>query len=469
MKAKIGLEIHVQLNTRSKLFCSCSTDIDEAAPNTVICPICLGYPGSKPVLNRKALEYGVTIAKALESRIHPFIRFSRKNYFYPDMSKNFQITQYEIPLAQEGHLQLGDNQIGITRIHLEEDPAKLMHVGGSITNARETLIDYNRAGVPLVEIVTEPDIGSTEEARDFLKKLSLILEHLGVYDPSGEGSLRIDANVRVEGDNRVEVKNITGFRNVEKALNYEVVRQQSAVNMGLPVVRETRHFDAETGVTSSLRLKEEEDDYGYIAEPDLPQIHIPLDLVQRLTASMPELPDQRINRLVDQYGITKFQSEIIVNEGITMSDFYEASCRVYHDPSIVANWLVTYILKSLNYEGLSLDDSDLTPGTFVELLELIDEGTISERLAKELVKEYVKTGKSPRLLVEEKSLALLPLDELRVVVVDVVDEFPKAVSDYRSGKAKAAEYLIGQVLRKVRARASANVVRELVLEALREE
>jgi aspartyl-tRNA(Asn)/glutamyl-tRNA(Gln) amidotransferase subunit B len=210
MKAKIGLEIHVQLNTRSKLFCSCSTDIDEAAPNTVVCPICLGYPGSKPVLNKKAIEYGITIAKALESRIHPFIRFSRKNYFYPDMSKNFQITQYEIPLAQEGHLQLGDSQIGITRIHLEEDPAKLMHVGGSITNARETLIDYNRAGVPLVEIVTEPDIGSTEEARDFLKKLSLILEHLGVYDPSGEGSLRIDANVSVEGGNRVEVKNITG-------------------------------------------------------------------------------------------------------------------------------------------------------------------------------------------------------------------------------------------------------------------
>jgi aspartyl-tRNA(Asn)/glutamyl-tRNA(Gln) amidotransferase subunit B len=256
---------------------------------------------------------------------------------------------------------------------------------------------------------------------------------------------------------------------VEKALNYEVVRQQSAVNMGLPVVQETRHFDAETGVTSSLRLKEEEDDYGYISEPDLPQIHIPLDWVQRLTEFMPELPDQRINRLVDQYGITKFQSEIIVNEGITMSDFYEASCMVYHDPSIVANWLVTYILKSLNYEGLSLEESGLTPGTFVELLELIDEGTISERLAKELVKEYVKTGKSPRLLVKEKGLALLPLNELRVVVLDVVDEFPKAVSDYRSGKIKAAEYLIGQVLRKVRARASANVVRELVLEALREE
>ena len=467
MKATIGLEIHVQLKTKSKLFCSCSTDIDDAEPNTVVCPICLGYPGSKPMPNRKAVDHGITIAQALNSCVQSVIRFSRKNYFYPDMAKNFQITQYEVPLAEGGYLLVGNHRIGITRVHIEEDPAKLVHVGGGITDARETLIDYNRAGVPLVEIVTEPDIESTEEARDFLKKLSLILEHLGAYDPHNEGSLRVDANISIEGGNRVEIKNITGFRNVEKALNYEVVRQNSAVNMGMPVVRETRHFDAETGITSTLRLKEQEEDYGYIAEPDLTQVHISDEWIGRLKDSMPELPDQRIQRLVDQYGITRFQSDIIVNTGLRMSEFYEDCCRLYPDAKNVANWLVTYLLKSLNYEGLSLEDSAVEPATFVELLELIDEGTISERLAKELIKDYVETGKSPRALVVEKNLGLMPVEELKVVVDEVVSENPKAVEDYGSGRTKAAEYLIGQVLRRVRARASANMVRELVLEALK--
>jgi aspartyl-tRNA(Asn)/glutamyl-tRNA(Gln) amidotransferase subunit B len=468
LKAKIGLEIHVQLKTHSKLFCSCSADIDYAEPNSVVCPICLGYPGSKPMVNRRAVEHGIRVAQALESMVMPVIRFSRKNYFYPDMSKNFQITQYEVPLAEGGYLLVAGHRIGITRVHLEEDPAKLVHVGGGITSSRGTLIDYNRAGVPLVEIVTEPDIGSTEEARDFLKKLSLILEHLGAYDPHNEGSLRVDANVSIEGGNRVEVKNITGFRNVEKALNYEVVRQTSAVNMGMSVVRETRHFDAETGVTSTLRLKEQEEDYGYIAEPDLTQIYISGEWVEALKASMPELPDQRIQRLVDQYGITRFQSDIIVNTGLRMSEFYEESCKLFSEAKNVANWLVTYLLKSLNFEGMSLEESLVRPETFTELLMLIDEGTISERLAKELIKDYVKTGKSPREIVAEKGLALLPVDDLRIVVSEIVGENPKAVGDYRSGKLKAAEYLIGQVLRRVRARASAGVVRELVLEALKE-
>ncbi|TFH18841.1 Asp-tRNA(Asn)/Glu-tRNA(Gln) amidotransferase subunit GatB [Candidatus Bathyarchaeota archaeon] len=468
MKATIGLEIHVQLRTLSKLFCSCSTDIDEKEPNTEVCPICLGYPGSKPMLNRKAVDHGIIIAQALDSSIMPVIRFSRKNYFYPDMAKNYQITQYEVPLAEGGYLLVGDHRIGITRIHIEEDPAKLIHVGGGITTARETLIDYNRAGVPLVEIVTEPDIESTEEARAFLDKLSLILEHLGAYDPHGEGSLRVDANVSLDGGNRVEVKNITGFRNVEKALNYEVVRQSSANNMGLAIVRETRHFDAETGVTITLRLKEQEEDYGYIAEPDLTQISISEAWIQGLKASMPELPDQRIQRLVEQYGITRLQSNILVNTGLKMSEFYEECCRLYQDPKNIANWLITYLLKSLNYEGMNLEDSSVNPVTFTELLTLIDEGTISERLAKELIKDYVKTGESPRKLVKEKGLALLPVDELRGVVSEVVSENHKAVMDYRSGTAKAAEYLIGQVLRRVRARASASMVRELVLEALKE-
>jgi aspartyl-tRNA(Asn)/glutamyl-tRNA(Gln) amidotransferase subunit B len=469
VKATIGLEIHVHLNTRSKLFCSCTTDIDDAEPNTEVCPICLGYPGSKPMLNRKAVDYGMTLALALESSIESEIRFSRKNYFYPDMAKNFQITQYEIPLSSGGQLLVGDHRIGITRIHLEEDPAKLTHVGGGITNARETLIDYNRAGIPLVEIVTNPDIESTEEARAFLEKLSLILDHLGVYDPTGEVALRVDANISLDGGNRVEIKNITGFKNVEKALNYEVIRQKSAQNMGMPIVRETRHFDAGSGITSTLRLKEEEEDYGYITEPDLVKINLTEEWIGRLKESMPELPDQRIKRLVEEYGIPRFQSDIIVRTGLQMSEFFEESCLLHSDHEAVCNWLVTFLLKSLNYEGMSFRESKLTPGTFVELLELIDEGTISERLAKELVKEYVKSGLSPRKLVKEKNLGLLDEGKLRTVVTEVVTEFPKAVDDFNSGKTKAAEYLIGQVLRRIRARATANDVRRLVLEELNRE
>ena len=466
MNATIGLEIHVHLKTWSKLFCSCTTDIDGKEPNTEVCPICLGYPGSKPKLNKKAVDFGITLALALESNIEPELRFSRKNYFYPDMSKNFQITQYEVPLASGGFLLVDDHRIGITRVHLEEDPAKLTHVGGGITNARETLIDYNRAGMPLVEIVTDPDIESTEEARAFLEKLSLILDHLGVYDPTAEGVLRVDANISIEGGNRVEVKNITGFKNVEKALNYEVIRQKSAKNMGVDIVRETRHYDAGSGITSTLRLKEDEEDYGYIAEPDLVKTNLTEDWIGRMKASMPELPDQRINRLELQYGIPSFQASIIVRTGLQMSEFFEKSCRLHDDQKEVCNWLVTFLLKSLNYEDMSLSESKVTPETFVEILELISEGTISNRLAKELIKDYVKTGKSPRKIVEEKNLGLLSEEELGKIVVSVVNEFPQAVEDYRGGKSKAAEYLIGQVLRRIRARATANDVRRLVLEEL---
>lgn len=420
------------------------------------------------MLNLKALEHGITVAQALSSDIKPVIQFSRKNYFYPDLAKNYQITQYEAPLAEEGFLLLGNHSIGITRIHLEEDPAKLIHVGGSITSARETLIDYNRSGMPLMEIVTKPDIESTREARAFLEKLTLILEHLGTYDSHSDGSLRVDANVSIEGGNRVEIKNITGFKNVEKALNYEVVRQRSSNNMGISVVRETRHFDAVTGVTSTLRLKEEEEDYGYIADPDLVKIKISKKWIDGIRGKMPELPDQRIYRLINEYKITRFQSEIIVNSGLSMSEFYEKCCNMYSDPINIANWLVTYLLKSLNYEGLSLNESNVKPETFIELLKLIDEGTISERLAKELVKDYVKTGKSPRKLVKENNLILLPKDELRKVVEGLIQDNSKAVDDYRNGKIKAVEYLIGQILRQVHARASVSTVREIVLEVLEE-
>lgn len=464
MEATIGLEVHVHLATASKLFCGCPTG--PAEPNAHVCPVCLGYPGSKPRVNRRAIEEGVLVALALNCRLASYVRFSRKSYFYPDMPKNYQITQYDEPLAAAGYLTVGGRRIRVRRVHLEEDPARLVHVGGGITDARYTLIDYNRAGMPLVEIVTEPDIVDTGEARAFLEKLGLVLEHLGVYDPSEEGSLRVDANVSVEGGSRVEVKNITGFRNVERALSFEAVRQRSASAMGLDVSRETRHFDAESGVTVSLRKKEMEDDYGYIVEPDLVRINLTPGWVQEIASRMPELPDMRIRRLVEQYGISLFQSGVIVNTGLAMSRFYEDCCALYRDPARVASWLVTYLMKSLNYMGLSLRESRVKTGTFVELLELIDEGIISERLAKELIKEYAETGESPRILVEERGLGLMGVDELRPVVEAVVRESPRAVEDYTAGRVKAVEYLLGQVLRRVEARARPEQVRSLLLEEL---
>ncbi len=466
MKAVIGLEIHLQLETESKLFCGCSIDSEGVEPNGNTCPICLGFPGAKPKVNRRAVEHGVKIARALECSVQPQFYFSRKSYFYPDMPKNFQITQYEMPLALGGSLLLNDRRIGITRVHMEEDPARLVHVGGNISSSLYTLIDHNRSGVPLVEIVTEPDLTSSREARMFLEKLGLILEHLGVYDPGREGGLRVDANVSLKGGQRVEVKNITGFRAVEDALNYEIIRQESMANMDIAVERETRHYDAESNTTATLRRKEEEADYGYIMEPDLVRIDVDEAWITRLESEIPELPDARIQRYVEGHGVPRFQAGIIVNTGLDLSRFFEESVRLFSNPVMVANWIVTFLLKSLNYEGVSLGESQVKPETFVELLGLINERVITERLARELIKEYVSTGESPRVLVERKGLASAGRDELGKSIKEVLSDNRKAVSDYRAGRARALDYLLGQVLRRIRARGDPVEVKRLIEEAL---
>jgi aspartyl-tRNA(Asn)/glutamyl-tRNA(Gln) amidotransferase subunit B len=297
-----------------------------------------------------------------------------------------------------------------------------------------------------VEIVTEPDLVSSREARMFLDKLGLILEHLGVYDPGREGGLRVDANVSLEGGQRVEVKNITGFRAVEDALNYEIIRQESMANMGIAVERETRHYDAESNTTSTLRRKEQEEDYGYITEPDLVRIDVDEAWIARLESEMPELPDARIQRYVEEHEVPRFQAGIMVNTGLDLSRFFEESIGLFPQPMVVANWIVTFLLKSLNYEGIILRESKVKPETFVELLELIEEGTISERLARELIKEYVRTGESPRDLVERRGLASAGRDELREAIKEVLTDNRKAVADYRAGQARALDYLLGQVL-----------------------
>src|SRR3989344_418675 len=428
MKAIMGLECHVNLLSKSKLFCDSPTDYENYEPNEATCPICLGYPGSKPVLNKKIVESALMVAKALNCEISPVMFFSRKSYFYPDMPKNFQITQYEIPLARNGHVQITNKKIRIRRIQIEEDPGKLIHVGGGITNAQYVLVDYNRAGMPLIEVVTEPDFENVKEVREFLSKLQSILEHLEVYDSSREASLRVDANISLEGGTRVEVKNITGFVNVEKALSYEVVRQQNLVRMGMQVERETRHFDEATKTTSTLRKKETEEDYGYIFEPDLSQFTISDKLVKSIEKQMPELPDARVKRFVKEYKIPENQSQTIVYTDKALADFFESCIKLFNKPEYISRWIVTDLLKVLNWNNVVIRHSLITPNVFVKFLKAMDEGEITERLGKELIKEIVPSGKSVKDLMKAKGLD--KKIDLESVVKEVIKENKKAVEDY---------------------------------------
>lgn len=465
MSVMIGVEVHAQLDTKSKIFCSDSTDARDREPNENTCPICLGFPGSKPKLNKKVLEYGLMIGLALNCKVTDTVFFSRKTYFYPDLAKNYQITQYEAPLVTEGYLTVGEGKIRIRRVHIEEDPAKLMYVGGDITTSQYVHMDYNRAGVPLAEIVTEPDFVNPKQVRAFLEQLSSILEHLGVYDSGKEATLRVDANISIDGGERVEVKNITGFENVEKALNYEIVRQQGLKRMEVEIQRETRHFDAEMRTTKSLRKKEYEEDYGYIFDPDLPTVVISKEMVATLKKNMPELPDQRVQRFMKSYKLSEYVSHVLVYTDKNLADFFEQSCKLYPKPDAVSNWLMNYILKSLNWRSERIRDSKVKPETFVELLKLIEDGTITERFAKELVKDYVDTGTSPKKLAQ-KSGGGVSDEKLGQIVKNVVAENKKAVDEFKSGRKEAVQFLIGKVLMQTNKQGDPNQIRELLLKLI---
>ena len=463
MKTIMGLEIHAHALTKSKLFCSCPTEYEGLKPNENTCPICLGFPGSKPKVNKRAIELGIMVAKALNCKINQQMFFSRKSYFYPDMPKNFQISQYEIPLAENGYLEISNKKIKIKRIHLEEDPGKLIHVGKDITSAKHVLIDYNRSGIPLLEIVTEPDFEVVKEIREFLTKLSSILEHLDAYDASKEASMRVDTNISLEGGERVEIKNITGFKNIEKALNYEIIRQEHLRNVGLAVERETRHFDSETKSTVTLRKKEFEEDYGYIFDPDLTKIEISKEWEGSLEKEMPELPDARVKRFVEEHGIREREAKVIVYVDKALADFFEECVKIHKKAKEVAKWIVADLLKCLNWNNIKIRESKVKPKAFVELLKLIDKGEITERLAKEIIKEFVATGKSPKEIVKDKELVLITEgEELEKIVKAVIKKNREVAEDYKSGNEKAVEFLIGQVLRKTKARADPKKLRELI-------
>ncbi len=446
MSIMIGLEVHCQLNTESKLFCSCEAYPKDAQPNSSTCEICLGYPGTKPVINKKAIDHVISIGLALGCRINPESYFSRKTYFYPDMPKNYQITQYEVPIASEGSIEVNGMKIRIRRVHLEEDPARILYADGNLETASHVLVDYNRAGTPLAEIVTEPDMKSPKEARAFLEKLSTILEYLKVYDQSKGASLRVDANISVDGGERAEVKNVTGFENVEKALNYEAVRQQNIVRLGRKVERETRHFDEVAKTTRTLRKKEFEEDYGYIFDPDLPVLDISDEWKSKIEKGMPELPDTMVKRFSKQYGIGDYDAKVIVYTGRDFASFFEDVCRIYSKPKAASRWMINYLLKSLNWRSERISQSRASPDTFSELLAMIDKGEITERYAKEIIKEYVDTGFRPSDIAS-RSGPKPSLQGLRDIVKKVIKDNTKAASEFAAGKNDALAYLIGAVLK----------------------
>ncbi|MCL5100285.1 MAG: Asp-tRNA(Asn)/Glu-tRNA(Gln) amidotransferase subunit GatB [Candidatus Marsarchaeota archaeon] len=461
----IGLEVHCQLNTESKLFCQCEAYLSDAKPNESTCEVCLGYPGAKPVLNKRAVDHVISIGLALGCAINSETYFSRKTYFYPDMPKNFQITQYEVPIAMGGKIDVNGSAIRIRRVHLEEDPARIIYANGNLETTSYVLVDYNRAGVPLAEIVTEPDIKSPREARAFLDKLSTILDYLKVYDQARGASIRVDANISIEGGERAEIKNITGFESVEKALNYEIVRQQNLLRLGRKIERETRHFDEIAKTTSPLRKKEFEEDYGYIFDPDLPVLGLSEEWIAGIRGSMPELPDSMVERLARDYSISRYDAKVIVYTGSDFAAFFEETCRLHGKPLAVSRWMTNYLLKSLNWRSERISQSKVRPDTFAELLGLMDRGSIGERYAKELIKEYVDTGASPSELARSAGEPLTP-EELERTVKNVVSENSTAAAELREGKEAAMQYLIGLVLSKTKKRGDPREIAKLIRNAL---
>jgi aspartyl-tRNA(Asn)/glutamyl-tRNA(Gln) amidotransferase subunit B len=476
----IGLEVHIQLETDTKVFCGCSTDPGEE-PNTNTCPVCLGLPGALPVLNEAAVESAVKLGKAIDADIPHRTGFDRKNYFYPDLPKGFQLTQYEAPVCENGELEVraGDErrEITIRRAHLEEDPGSIEHVGGSIDTADYTLVDYNRAGVPLMEIVTEPDFRSPEEVRAFLSKLEEVLEYLGVFDATRDGSLRIDANISlVEGmdesggvseeklaaANRTEVKNISSHKGAEQALAYEVTRQKNAVQRGREIAQETRHWDESRGITVSMREKEAEADYRYFPEADLPPLEIS-DWKEEI--SIPELPDARRERFREEYELSEEAASKLTSSK-AVADFYEALCAEF-DPELAATWVADNLLGELNYRDMTLADVE---GRFDEvrrLVELVDEGEITAKNARETVlRGMLDDGKAPDDIVEDEGLGKTGEGEVREAVREAIDDNPDAVADYEAGDDGAINFLVGQVMQRTGGSADPGQVNGLLREEL---
>jgi aspartyl-tRNA(Asn)/glutamyl-tRNA(Gln) amidotransferase subunit B len=476
----IGLEVHSQLLTKSKMFCSCSTDYANDAPNTHVCPICMGMPGVLPVINQQAVAYTIMTALALNCTIPAYSKFDRKNYSYPDLMKGYQISQYDIPLSKDGYLVIELNgqtrKVGITRVHLEEDTARLLHHSGY------SLVDINRSGTPLMEIVSEPDMRSPEEARLYMQKLREILVYLGVS--SGrmeEGSLRCDANisVRPRGQEalgvKTEIKNMNSFRSVERALEYEAHRQIAMARAGETIHQETRGWVETKGITVPQRSKEQAHDYRYFPEPDLPPLLISSQWVKELRSQLPELPDARRARYRAEYGLSAIDANVLT-EDKALGDYFEAVMAASHvsdrkaRAKSASNWLLSEVVRLLKANAISIQACTLSPAALVNLLDLLDKERITGKQAKDVLDEAFVTGESPEAIVTRKGIKppISDMGELERIIEEVIANNVKAASDYRSGKTNALQSLVGQVMKQTRGQAKADSVQKLLKSKLDE-
>jgi aspartyl-tRNA(Asn)/glutamyl-tRNA(Gln) amidotransferase subunit B len=471
----IGLEVHVQLGTKTKIFCSCPVEFG-AAPNTNVCPVCLALPGALPVISRQAVELAMSASLALHAKINPFSRFARKNYFYPDLPKGYQISQYDQPLAEHGFLDIvtgvGKKRISVTRVHLEDDAGKSIHDGFKDSD-RYTYVDLNRSGAPLIEIVSEPDMRSSDEAHAYLTELKQVIQYIGVSDADMEkGQLRCDANVsvRLKGapkfGTKVEVKNVNSFRFVKQAIEFEIGRQIEIVERGGSIEQESRLYDAASGVTMGMRSKEQAHDYRYFPEPDLVPLRVSDHWLQEVKARLPELPADRRDRFAGEYGLREYDAQVLSLTRAT-GDYFEIAAKINGDGRTTANWVVGDLMGLLNSAGKEIENSPVSATHLGELVALINKGELSGKLAKEILPKMFETGDAPSLIMEREGLKQISdTSALEKIADEVIDANPKQVEQYKGGKSALLGFLVGQVMKASRGQANPAAVTDVLKKKL---
>lgn len=484
-EAVIGLETHCQLKTNSKIFCGCSTEFG-GTPNTQICPVCMGMPGVLPVLNQKVLEYAVKAGLALHCRIAPYSKFDRKQYFYPDLPKDYQISQYDLPIAEQGWLEIDiptgagsfdTKRIGIHRLHMEEDAGKLVHAGSDrLSGSTHSLVDFNRTGVPLLEIVSEPDLRSGQEATLYAQELRRILLYLDVSDGNmQEGSLRCDVNVSVrpvgqkEFGTKVEIKNMNSFNAIQRAIEYEIERQIAAIEAGERIMQETRLWEEGAQRTISMRSKEGSSDYRYFPEPDLTPIEIPESQLEAWRSELPQLPKQKRERYQTEFGLSDYDARVLTDDA-AMANYFETAVAKGANPKQAANWVMGDIAGYLNAQKLSINEIPLTPDTLAELVNLIEQGTISNKIGKDILPELLKEGGSAKALVEKKGLIQISdTGAIEAAIDEVMAAHPQELDKYRKGKTNLLGFFVGQVMKKTGGRADPKLTNQLLTKKLNAE